>query len=425
MQIDKPVKERILDEVQRKRDDIVDALVKLVRIPSVVGDEAEAQRAVSHLYREAGLEVIEFVGDPERVKTHEAFIESNLPCANRPNIIGIKHGHRSSRSVILNGHIDVVSPEPVAQWTHDPWGGEIEDGKLYGRGSGDMKAGLVANLFALRTLQDSGFNPKGKILLQSVVGEEEGGGLGTLACLLGGYTADGLIITEPHGINVTVAMTGINYFRVKVYGRTAHAGLAHLGVNAIGKMYLIYEALKELDEQRGRQIKFDLFEKGSGRSTHLNIGTMKAGDWASTVAGEAVIECRISFVPGESQKEIRALVEKKIQEVANADPWMKEHPPVVEWYGWHAEPWLQDTSVPFVQLCKAVAEEVVGKEVDFIGRAAGLDARFASYFQIPALCMGPRAHAIHGIDECVELESILTLTGIMALFLARWCGLES
>jgi acetylornithine deacetylase len=424
MSINESIKKKVLGGVEQRREELIDVLSKLVRIPSVIGDEGKAQMAVSQLYREAGLRVTRFQAKHEKINGHEAFIESNLPYKNRPNIIGIKAGDKTSKSLILNGHIDVVSPEPVNQWTHDPWGADILGGKLYGRGSADMKGGLAANLLALKTLLELGLNPKGRVLLQSVVEEEAGGGPGTLACLLAGHVADGLVITEPHSLRVTVAMAGINYFRIKVYGKTAHAGLAHLGVNAIGKMYKIYHALAALDEKRGSEVKFGLFEKGSGRSTHLNIGTLKAGDWASTVPGSAELECRISFIPGETFGEVKMLVEKTIFDSVKDDPWMLEHPPVIEWYGWHAEPWLQDTHVPFVQIFKDTAEGVLGKEVEFAGRAAGLDSRFASYFKMPALCTGPIGERLHGIDECVDLESLVTLTKILALFILSWCGIE-
>ena len=251
MSINESIKKEILKGIDQRREELIEVLSTLVRIPSVVGDEGKGQKAVSQLYKEIGLKVIRFQPDHEKIKGHEAFIESNLPHRNRPNIIGIKPGDKNSKSLILNGHIDVVSPEPLDQWTHDPWGAEILDGKLYGRGSADMKGGLVANFMALKTLLELGLNPKGKVILQSVIEEEAGGGPGTLACLLAGYTADGLVITEPHSLRITVAMAGVNYFRVKVHGKTAHAGLAHLGVNAIGKMYRIYQALAALDEKRG------------------------------------------------------------------------------------------------------------------------------------------------------------------------------
>jgi acetylornithine deacetylase len=424
MGVNEPVKRKLIAGVEQCRQELIHTLATLVKIPSVFGNESRAQEEVSRLYRSAGLEVIRFQAEHDKVKDHPAFVESNIPYENRPNIIGIKPGAPGLQSLILNGHIDVVSPEPVGQWVHDPWGAKIVEGRMYGRGAADMKAGLMANFFALRTLLQLGLTPKGKVMLQSVVDEEAGGAAGTLACLQAGYMGDGMVITEPHNLKITVAMVGINYFRVRVYGQTAHAGLSHLGVNAIGKMYKIYNALTALDEKRGREVKMSLIEKGSGRSTHLNIGTLRAGDWASTVAGAAEMECRISFVPGETMAGVKAQVEKTIFDAVRDDPWMQEHPPVVTWYGWQSEPWLQDPQAPFVRLFKEAAEDILGREAELAGRAGGLDSRFAPYFSMPALCTGPVSERIHGIDESVDLESVIELTKILALFILNWCGLE-
>jgi acetylornithine deacetylase len=285
-----------------------------------------------------------------------------------------------------------------------------------------MKAGLLANFFALKGILKAGFKPKGMVMLQSVTDEEAGGGGGTLASLLEGYKADAMICTEPHNLNVTISHAGVNYFRVKVIGKTSHAGLAHLGVNAIGKMYLIYQALIELDEKRGREVRFPLFEKGSGRSCHINIGTLRAGDWPSNVAGSAEMECRIGFIPGEKMSDIKRMIVDTVQEVARKDSWLKEHPPTVEWFGWHVDPWLQDPDHPFVRSFKNAAESVLGHEVEFIGRAGGIDSRFSQYFNMAAACTGPRAANIHGIDEYVEIPSMIQVAQILSMTVLTWCG---
>jgi acetylornithine deacetylase len=285
-----------------------------------------------------------------------------------------------------------------------------------------MKAGLLANFFALKAILQAGLKPGGKVMLLSAIDEEAGGAGGTLACLLGGYTADAMICTEPHNLNLTISHVGVNLFRVKVEGKTSHAGLAHLGVNAIGKMFPVYQALIDLDEKRGREIHFPLYEKGSGRSCHLSIGTMKAGDWPSTVAGSAEIEGRVGFIPGEKMADVKRLVEKTVQEAARKDPWLKDHPPTVEWFGWQTEPWYQDPDHPFVQTFKGSLESALGREVEIIGRAGGLDSRFAPYFNMPAACTGPRAGGIHGIDEYVEIPSVVQVAQGIAVTILRWCG---
>ena len=284
-----------------------------------------------------------------------------------------------------------------------------------------MKAGVIANLFALKALINAGIEPGGEVMLQSVVEEEAGGGGGTLACLMEGYTADGMIITEPFMMPV-ISHPGILYFRVKIRGLTAHAGHAHLGVNAIGKMMKVYEAMVDLDLQRGATVKFPLYHKVEGRSCHLNIGTLKAGDWVSTVAGFAEMACRISFIPDESMAEIKKTVEQLIEDVARADDWLKDHPPEVEWFGWQAEPWYQDPDDPFIKTVLPCFESVWDQKMEVSGATAGLDNRFSSYFGFPSICFGPDGNNYHSFDEYVELDSLVLVTKAVALSTMDWCS---
>ncbi len=419
---EKELHKRIIDAADELRDEYCQTLQELVRIPSVIGNEAEAQQAIAELYRSAGLDVVTFETDVNKIKAHPAFFDTGVSYENRPNVIGVLKGNPKNKSLILNGHVDVVPPEPVEAWSRDPWSGHIEGEKLYGRGAGDMKSGLLANFFVLKCLEKAGLKPLGTIILHSVVDEESGGAGGTLACLLEGYAADAMICTEPHNLNITVSHAGINYFRVTVKGQSAHAGLAHTGINAIGKMFLIYQALEELDRERGAKIRFPLFEKGSGRSTHINIGTMSAGDWPSTVPGNAAIECRIGYVPGEKMADIKSMVRKVIQRAAQNDLWLRENPPKVEWFGWQTEPWYQDPGHPFIQTLQKSAGDIVSQNVEIIGRASGNDARFSQFFGMAAACTGPRAENIHGIDEYVQLPSAIDVIKVLALTAIRWCG---
>lgn len=217
---------------------------------------------------------------------------------------------------------------------------------------------------------------------------------------------------------------GINYFKVKVKGKTAHAGLAHLGVNAIGKMCRIYQTLEELDIIRGQEIHFPLYEKGSGRSCHLNIGTMKAGDWPSTVAGSAVIECRIGYVPGEKMSDIKKAVESTIMSAAEKDPWLRDYPPEIEWFGWSTDPWYQDPKHPLVQMLVKASQKILDRPAELIGRASGNDRRFSQYFDMAAACTGPVANNIHGLDEYVEISSAILLIKVLAVFILDWGGYQ-
>lgn len=284
-----------------------------------------------------------------------------------------------------------------------------------------MKAGVIANLFTLKALLNAGIEPGGDVHLQSVVEEEAGGGGGTLACLLEGWTADGMIIPEPF-MRPVISHPGILYFRVKVKGLTAHAAHSQLGINAIGKMIKVYEALVDLDLKRAAAVKFPLYHKVEGRSCHLNIGTLKAGDWVSTVAGFAELGCRISFIPGESMAEIKATVERLVENVAQADDWLKAHPPEIEWFGWQTEPWYQDPENPFIQTVVPCFESVCGEKLEICGATGGLDNRFSLYFGFPSICFGPNGGNHHSYDEYVELDSLVLTTKAVALATVEWCS---
>ena len=197
------VKTKIETVVDRLREEMIETLAELIRIPSVVGNEGAAQHFMQQQYEGLGLDVKTFEADKDKVGQHSTYVESGLPFEGRPNVIGQLPGDSNKKSMILNGHVDVVSPEPVDQWQHDPWGAEIEGNRLYGRGAVDMKAGVIANLYALKALLKAGIEPGGDVTLQSVVEEEAGGGGGTLACLMEDFTADGMIITEPFMISGT------------------------------------------------------------------------------------------------------------------------------------------------------------------------------------------------------------------------------
>ncbi|MEJ2169998.1 MAG: ArgE/DapE family deacylase [Desulfobacterales bacterium] len=419
--MEEKIKVKIETEVDRLRDEMSAALAELVRIPSVVGNEGPAQDFMRRQYESLGLKVKIFEADKDKVRSHTAYVESGLSFEGRPNVIGVLKGDARKRSMILNGHLDVVSPEPVDQWQHDPWGAELEGNRLYGRGAVDMKAGVIANLFTLKALLNAGIEPGGDVMLQSVIEEEAGGGGGTLACLMEGHTADGMIIPEPF-MRPVISHPGILYFRVKVKGLTAHAAHSQLGVNAIGKMIKVYEALVDLDLKRAAAVKFPLYHKVEGRSCHLNIGTLKAGDWVSTVAGFAELGCRISFIPGESMAEIKATVEQLIENVARADEWLKEHPPEIEWFGWQTAPWYQDPEDPFIQTVVPCFESVCGEKLEICGATGGLDNRFSLYFGFPSICFGPNGGNYHSYDEYVELDSLVLTVKALALATVEWCS---
>jgi acetylornithine deacetylase len=426
------VEEGVLGYLDSRGDEIVDFLRRLVGIPSVVGLEGEAQKFMYHTFRDMGLEVDMWEPDINELKKHPAFFETTsfrkYGYKDRPNVIGKLRGVGGGRSLFLCGHMDVVSPEPVGAWSYPPWGGVVVDGKMYGRGAADQKGGIAAMTYALKSIMDLGIKLKGDVLIGTTIEEEDGGVGGALATVLKGYRADAAILTEPGGSRIGVASAGVLYFRVKVMGRTAHASRAHLGVNAIEKAFLIYRALMELNVERQRRVRYVYAENEAphmrGRATTINVGVVRGGDWPSTVAGWAELECRVGWPPGESINDVRREIEAKVMEVAMGDSWLRDHPPIIEWFGWCAEPSEQDVNHPIVKLVKSAAEEVLGEGVVFAGGSAGLDTRhFILYGGMPAITFGPEGENTHGVDECVNLDSVIKTSKVLALVLLRWCGL--
>lgn len=430
--------------------ELVRTLADLVRIPSIIGSEGEAQRFMRDRYLATGLDVDVFEADRESLSRHSAFVDSGIAFHDRPNVVGVWTGRGGGRSLILNGHTDVVSPEPTVAWSYPPFDAVVVSpsqgdaaglglGRMYGRGALDMKAGVVANLFALRALKETGVRLDGDLILQSVIEEEAGGGGGTLACFERGYLADGFITTEPHWHDIAIAHPGILYFRIVVEGKSAHAGWAHRGINAAVEMAPLINMLGEWDRERAARLHYELFERldpAAKRSCHLNVGVVRAGDWPSTVPGKAEIEVRMSFLPGESEAAIKREIAERVHGIACQSAWLRDHPPRIEFFGWHTEPWIQDESHPFIQAFACCVADMRLRSNDtslasraaaapvLAGSTAGLDARFAGLYGVPAVVWGPRGLRAHATDEYVELDSVVEVARTLAVFALRWCGYE-
>ncbi|WP_368653986.1 ArgE/DapE family deacylase [Ornithinibacillus sp. 4-3] len=418
-------RKRIADYIDQHKDELIREVQNAVRIKSLVGEEQEMQAFMKKKFEEIGLKVVESQPSYEQVSKHEAYCHSGFPFEGRTNIVGIYEGSDAYKSLTLEGHVDVVSAEPEEVWSYDPWGAEIVGNRMYGRGALDMKSGLMANWFAMKALLELGLKPKGSVQLHSTIEEESGGGAGALALMEEGFLTDGYLTTEPHALRVTVSHSGVMYFRVKVVGKTAHAARSQEGINAIGKMYKIYHALEELDRKRGEEVIFELIHKASdGRSCNLNLGRMEAGDWVSSVAGWAVLECRLGFIPGESREDMKRLIDETIADAIKGDEWLEQYPPEVEWFGWTTEAWYQDPDHPYVQEFIKSAKETLGRdEIEIIGRTGGNDARFTQYYNRPGIGFGPDGKYSHGPDEYVEIDTIIDTAKVLANHILDWTSI--
>ena len=341
---------RLARAVDAARDDLVAFLQALVRVPSQTGEEGAVQEVVAARMCADGLETDVWEPDPAALAPYADQITA-ASYAGRSNVVGRLRGDGDGRSLILNAHIDTVEPGDPAQWTHAPFGGEIVDGHLYGRGACDMKAGLVTNLFALAAVRSAGYAPRGDVVVQSTVSEEDGGA-GALAAILRGYRADGAIITEPTCLAVVPAQGGSLMFRLRVPGRSAHAAVRDEGVSAIEKFALLHRALLDFEARRNGEIAHPLYAPLANK-VPINVGIVRGGSWPSSVPEWLVAEGRAGLVPGEELGPFRDALRAEIARAAAADEWLHDHPPAVEWIDGQFAPAEVPADAPLVRLLQS------------------------------------------------------------------------
>ena len=413
----------ICDAVDAGFEAQVAFLDRLVRLPSLRCQEAPAQDLMAAAMRERGLGVDRFRIDLARIRDLPGFSPVTVSYDDAWNVVGTHRPREAKgRSLILNGHIDVVPTGPEDMWSSPPFEPQVKDGWLYGRGAGDMKAGLSANLFALDALARAGFRPAGALSLQSVV-EEECTGNGALACLARGHRADAALITEPSDESLSPAQVGVMWLQVKVRGLPAHVAYAGSGSNAIEACFPLVAALHALEHEwnaRGHP------EYASHpHPINFVVSRIEGGDWTSSVPSWCTFDVRVGVFPGQDLAVARAEVEAALAAAAARDPFLSRHPPQVVYHGFQAEGYVLQKDTDAQRLLARCHASVAGGELALRPLTATTDARFYGlYAGIPALVYGPRSRAIHAFDECVELESLRRVTQVVALFIAGWCGLE-
>jgi acetylornithine deacetylase len=413
----------ISNAVDRWRDELVGFCQSLVRIPSLPGEEQKAQSVVAAKLQELNLEVDVVRSIFDELKDHPAFCDDGIAFDERINVVGRWRGNGDDgRSLILNGHIDVVPVGKLELWDDSPWSGAITDGKLYGRGSCDMKSGLAAGIFAVQALQNLGFTPRKDVLIESVIGEESGG-VGTLTSIVKGYRADAAIIMEPTRLMMCPVQAGALTFRIKVPGQAIHASMKRSGVSAIEKFYEILNAANELERRRHESYHNPLYPDPLGVAP-ISFGTVRGGEWHSTVPNEVIVEGRYGVLPGESPETAREIFAQTIQRVAANDPWLRDNPPVLEWFEGQFESGETDVRDPIVELLSGSHRDIVGKEPQLQGVPYGSDLRlFTNHGKMPAILYGPGdvGHA-HTVNEFVPLEEVIACTKVLALTIYRTCG---
>lgn len=416
---------RLMRAVDRRFEEQLAFTAELVRVPSVRGAEAPAQDLMARAMKERGLAVDRWPVDLDAIAHLPGFSPVAGPYENAWNVVGAHRadGGAKGRSLILNGHIDVVPVGPLDMWERPPFEPQMADGWMHGRGAADMKAGLAACLYALDAIRDAGFKPAADVYVQSVI-EEECTGNGALACLERGYRAEAALIPEPMDEMLIRAQVGVMWFQVEVRGRPVHVREAGNGANAIEAAFPLMQALHRLtarwNEARHAEPEFAHVE----HPINMNIGKIAGGDWASSVPAWCTFDVRIAVYPGQDLKEARLEIEQALREAARENRFLANSPPSVRYHGFQAEGYvLQGAEAAEAVLDEAHAQ-VFRSDLKRTASTGTTDARFFGlYADTPALVYGPNSRSIHGFDEVVEIESVRRITQAMTIFIADWCAL--
>ncbi|MBY0096655.1 peptidase [Mesobacillus maritimus] len=417
-------KRKVREYILRHQSKGVRYLQRVVQEGSIRGQESSAQAIIIEKCRELGMTMDIWEIGGESLTNHPVFCSDRNDFKGNPNAVGILKGAGGGRSLILNGHIDVVPVGDLNSWEHDPFSGHVESGKLYGRGSTDMKGGTISLLLALEAIINSGITLKGDVIFQSVI-EEESGGAGTLAAVLRGYKADGAIIPEPTNMKFFPKQQGSMWFRIKVKGKQAHGGTRYEGVSAIEKAEILLQEIRNLENKRNSRITDSLFSS-IPIPIPINIGKFSSGSWPSSVPDIAIIEGRMGVAPDETMEHAKQELEQALQETSNGDSWLKENPPIVEWFG---ASWLPGDLEIHHDLVRVLSESFTEvKSISPIIEASpwATDGGILNKVGgVPVVVFGPGVTKMaHDANEYIELKDVFEAAEIIAIAIMKWCGTE-
>lgn len=402
-------------------------LDSLVSIQSVNGTAAEnqCQHLIADRLRRLGLEVDTWPLDFETLARHPSFC-AEVERSEGTGVVGI-WGRGHGRALLLNGHTDVVPTGEIERWNYDPWRATFDksSGRVYGRGALDMKGGLCCAISAVKAIVDAGIELEGRVLIESVIGEEDGG-CGTLASRVRGHGADAAVIMEPTELMIAPAQAGCFNFRVTIPGKAAHGAMRFEGIDPLEKFIHVYGAILDYERSRNRSVSHPLFQAYENPFP-ICCGIVRAGDWASTVAESLTFEGRYGIEPGEDPQRARAAFENVIAEIAARDPWLCEHPPVVQWWGGQFDAAEIPADHPLALTAMQAFRDVTGRRTPIRGMTYGADMRLlVNDGGIPTIMFGPGdVRLAHRPDEYVPLDDLRACTKTLALMILRFCGVST
>jgi acetylornithine deacetylase len=402
------------------RDALLADLTALIAFESLGGRETPAQEWMSSRLKAMGVEVDTWEINFAELQRHPAFC-MEVPRDQGMGVVGTL-GDGTGRTLILNGHVDVVPVGDLSQWTSAPFAATIRDGHVIGRGACDMKGGLAAALAAMRAVIETRARLAGRIALHSVIAEEDGGA-GTLATILRGHTGDGALSMEPTELMLAPAHAGALSFRIRVAGLSAHGCVREEGVSALETFRPVHDALLALEADRNHRRRQPLFDRYR-LPYALSIGRVTAGDWPSSVPDALVCEGRYGIAPGEDATVAKREFESAVSHAADNNSFLQSHPPTVEWWGGQFMPAITASDAAIVATTERAIADTTGQPPRIEGMTYGADMRLlVNQAQIPTVLYGPgNVRHAHRPDEFVPIEDLLTVARVIAVTALRFCA---
>ena len=391
------------------QDAIARDVSRLVCIRSITGSERGAAVEVVAMAHELGLDAGLVEHDLDTVRSAVGYPGEEAPRAELVGALITLRGGDGPR-LCLNGHLDVVA-EGTEPWEHDPWSGDIVGDVVHGRGSVDMKGGVVAALHALAAVKQAGISLAGDVVLQAVSSEEDGG-LGTFAALEADDDFAACLIPEPTEFGVVCVQAGALTFSGVVAGKTAHAALRLEGVSAIDRYIPIHLALQLYEQEVNARPRHPLLADHP-LPYPLLVGQLRAGRWSSQVPEELRFEGRVGVPVGASVQQVREEFESVVHRIA---------PDVaITWTGRQFGSGATATDYPWVHLVRAAATEELGTPPPLTAVPYGADMRLFCERGIPCVMFGPTGLKLaHAVDEHVRSDELATLSRTIVRVICGW-----
>jgi len=436
-------KEKIFNYIEENRETMVDYLMDLVRIPSINrvegGDEKPVQDFLAQSLKEFGFDKVdEFAVDEEK---------------QRPNVVGVLEGSGDGKSLLLNGHMDVVPVAKPEIWCCDPFEPKIVDGKVYGRGTSDMKGGITSAVWAMKALKDCGIKTKGDVILQAVIGEEsqQAEVYGTVKCLERGYKADFGIVCEPSDMEVHIASSALFFFDLIVEGKAVHISARNqaifpqpygvpsgkdVGADAFKKSLLFVDYFYRLEEEWNHRFRDEILggggygerdSQGVGIFT-INPSSINGGVYLGSVPSVVKYTYGVWY-PDQlvDPQELYDEIKRGVEAIASTDDFLRENPPKL------VVPTLQDWpgfKVPVdhpgvVSMRKSVLD-ATGKKAVVSAFKAVCDVYYLNKHGVDSIIFGPGSlsYSVHGDDEFIPIDQMVDASKVYASAIIDWCGIE-